>query len=189
MIGDTVGHIRVWDAREGIDLSTPETCAASFNQVIHNSASNKFKELMLLVLGVFAFLAEGCTIVPLILQSAVIKVAHWRGHLHPVTSVDLMKGHELLVSASKDMKVCLWTLTGCLVGVLGEHEWDLCNKNTWQDPHGTQTKQPLKETERLYLQVSTLPECSADTFNPDFKMIRFSVHSTQHITVFNNKED
>lgn len=88
------------------------------------------------------------------LQSVVMKVAHWRGHLHPVTSVDIMKGHELLVSASKDMKVCLWTLTGCLVGVLGEHEWDLSNKKTWQDPHGTQTKPPLQETEKLYLQVS-----------------------------------
>jgi hypothetical protein len=31
--GDSSGHLRVWDVREGVDISTPEACKASFKQV------------------------------------------------------------------------------------------------------------------------------------------------------------
>lgn len=33
VIGDTAGHIRMWDTSNGIDISTPDACAASFRQV------------------------------------------------------------------------------------------------------------------------------------------------------------
>jgi len=31
--GDSAGHLRVWDVREGVDVSSPEACRASFKQV------------------------------------------------------------------------------------------------------------------------------------------------------------
>lgn len=87
------------------------------------------------------------------MSSVLYQHAHWQGHRLPVTSVDIMKSHNLLISTSKDTKVCLWTWTGGLVGVFGLHEWDLSNQSTWQDPGGHKTKTPLKETDLLFLQV------------------------------------
>lgn len=33
VLGDSAGHIRVWDIRGGLDISTPDTLRASFKQV------------------------------------------------------------------------------------------------------------------------------------------------------------
>lgn len=33
MTGDSSGHVRVWDVREGVDISSSEACRASFKQV------------------------------------------------------------------------------------------------------------------------------------------------------------
>lgn len=81
------------------------------------------------------------------------QVAHWHGHRLPVTSVDVMKSPHFLISTSKDTKVCLWTWTGGLVGVFGQHEWDISDRSTWQDPEEQNKQPPLRETELLFLQV------------------------------------
>jgi hypothetical protein len=40
----------------------------------------------------------------------------------------------LILTGSRDCNVAVWTLDGGLVGVLGDHLWDLDNQATWQDP-------------------------------------------------------
>lgn len=41
---------------------------------------------------------------------------------------------DLLLLASHDCTVSLWTLQGGLVGVFGKHTWNLADLATWQDP-------------------------------------------------------
>ncbi len=33
VVGDSAGHLRVWDVRGGVDVSSPEACQASFRPV------------------------------------------------------------------------------------------------------------------------------------------------------------
>lgn len=35
VIGDTAGHVRVWDVSQGISTATPEACRQSFKEVRH----------------------------------------------------------------------------------------------------------------------------------------------------------
>jgi hypothetical protein len=48
----------------------------------------------------------------------------------------------LILTSSRDCNVAVWTLDGGLVGVLGEHSWDLDNPETWQDPTGAAKRPP-----------------------------------------------
>lgn len=64
----------------------------------------------------------------------------WRAHPAGISSVRCAEvggeeGHEqdLLLVASQDCTVSLWSLQGGLVGVLGKHTWSLSNSATWQD--------------------------------------------------------
>lgn len=52
----------------------------------------------------------------------------------------------LILTGSRDCNVAVWTLDGGLVGVLGEHSWDLDNSGTWQDPQGLH-KRPPRQTQ------------------------------------------
>jgi hypothetical protein len=33
VIGDTAGHVRIWDVSDGINTSSPEACMESFKEV------------------------------------------------------------------------------------------------------------------------------------------------------------
>ena len=64
----------------------------------------------------------------------------WRAHPAGISSVRCAEvggeeGQEqdLLLVASQDCTVSLWSLQGGLVGVLGKHTWSLSNSATWQD--------------------------------------------------------
>ena len=64
----------------------------------------------------------------------------WRAHPAGISSVRCAEvggeeGQEqdLLLVASQDCTVSLWSLQGGLVGVLGKHTWSLSNRATWQD--------------------------------------------------------
>lgn len=105
--------------------------------------------------------------------------AHWQAHDGAVTSVDIIPARPisgyshagaitsvaydpdnptmvppLIVSGSRDSNVAAWTLDGGLVGVLGEHSWDLEDKSTWQDPTGHNKRPPKPRGEGMYVNVS-----------------------------------
>lgn len=48
----------------------------------------------------------------------------------------------IILTGSRDCNVAVWTLDGGLVGVLGEHAWDLDDQATWQDPRGLAKRPP-----------------------------------------------
>jgi hypothetical protein len=48
----------------------------------------------------------------------------------------------LILTGSRDCNVAVWTLDGGLVGVLGDHSWDLDDQATWQDPTGAAQRPP-----------------------------------------------
>lgn len=39
-IGDTSGHVRVWDVSAGIDISTPKACSRSFVEIVSGTIRN-----------------------------------------------------------------------------------------------------------------------------------------------------
>ncbi|KAG2498385.1 hypothetical protein HYH03_003644 [Edaphochlamys debaryana] len=77
--------------------------------------------------------------------------AHWLAHNAGINSLSIVPGRGIVVVASKDCNCSLWDLDGCLVGVLGEHSWQLDKRKSWQDPRGEKRKPPLAENANLYL--------------------------------------
>ena len=71
----------------------------------------------------------------------------------PISTVDVIRGYQLVLVASKDTNVSMWTLNGGLVGIFGTHAWDLHDCSTWQDPDSNERSLPMAEMENLYLQV------------------------------------
>lgn len=104
--------------------------------------------------------------------------AHWHAHDGAISSVNVIPSRPvsgysnagsitsvpydpnnptlippLIVSGSRDSNVTVWTLDGGLVGVLGEHSWDLDHQETWQDPEGLRKRPPKPESDGMYLKV------------------------------------
>lgn len=71
------------------------------------------------------------------------QTAHWLAHEAGIASLDMIPGRELLLSASRDCNVSVWTLNGGLLGTFGEHGWALEDASTWVDPCGLNTRGPL----------------------------------------------
>ncbi len=78
--------------------------------------------------------------------------SHWRALDSAVTSVDVLRGRDMLVVGGRDCNVSLWTYGGALVGVLGEHAWDLERPATWQDPHAERRREPRGVLEGTYVE-------------------------------------
>ncbi|KAG2439805.1 hypothetical protein HYH02_010440 [Chlamydomonas schloesseri] len=110
VVGDTAGHLRVWDLRAGVDVSSMQACRDSFKQR-----------------------------------------SHWLAHGAGINSVAIMPERGIIVAASKDCNASVWDMDGCLVGILGEHTWDLDARKTWVDPRGEARRPPLAENANLYL--------------------------------------
>lgn len=62
----------------------------------------------------------------------------------------------LIVSGSRDSNVAVWTVDGGLIGVLGEHSWDLEDQRTWQDARGARKRPPKAEGDMMFLQVRSV---------------------------------
>ena len=67
-----------------------------------------------------------------------LQLSCWRAHPAGISSVRCAGvhgggGQDLLLVASLDCTVSLWSLQGGLVGVLGKHTWTLSDRSTWQD--------------------------------------------------------
>ena len=76
-----------------------------------------------------------------------VQLSCWRAHPAGISSVRCAPAaglqpqpdgspaaQDLLLLASHDCTVSLWTLQGGLVGVFGKHIWNLADLATWQDP-------------------------------------------------------
>eukprot|EP00163_Fabomonas_tropica_P012293 TRINITY_DN23550_c0_g1_i1.p1 TRINITY_DN23550_c0_g1~~TRINITY_DN23550_c0_g1_i1.p1 ORF type:complete len:1206 (+),score=227.35 TRINITY_DN23550_c0_g1_i1:301-3918(+) len=70
-----------------------------------------------------------------LVSTALVPLAHWRAHMQAIVSVDWISKHEMVLSASVDRTVMLWTSNGQCVGTFGQSPpWHLEKPNTW-DPN------------------------------------------------------
>ena len=79
-----------------------------------------------------------------------MQVVHFRASLEAVNSVQFIAGRELLLAASKDCKVHLYTSAGSLVGMFGEHEWNIDDPSTFQAAKGWQSLPLLDVVDTLF---------------------------------------
>ena len=72
------------------------------------------------------------------------RLAHWRAADTQVVSLSWMAaGHGLLLVGAQDAAIGIWTRQGGLVGLFGQHSWDLEDRRTWQDPEAVRVPPPL----------------------------------------------
>lgn len=113
IIGDTAGHVRIYDVSAGVDIAgPPEACAASFKPR-----------------------------------------AHWRAREGAISSVDVLRGRQMVIVGSRDCSVTVWTFDGELVSTLGEGPCDLDDRRKWVDNEGPRRRPVMDQNEGLYLQV------------------------------------
>lgn len=125
------------------------------------TASRHLCTLILLLLAAFSFCLH-------------MQRAHWQAHDGSIASVDIIPARSssqasssgndaadaststprssssqvLILTSSRDCNVAVWTLDGGLVGMLGEHSWDLDDQGTWQDPKGLAKRAPKQPIAR-----------------------------------------
>ncbi|XP_074650451.1 cilia- and flagella-associated protein 337-like [Tubulanus polymorphus] len=59
----------------------------------------------------------------------------WRGHIDSVTALDLVEDHKMIITASLDCTVRLWTFDGDYIGTFGQPDpWDVFDPSTFQHP-------------------------------------------------------
>ena len=58
--------------------------------------------------------------------------ASWTAATAAVTGIQFMKDCNMLMVASQDTSVGLWSTGGQLIGKCGQHTWTLSNQLTWQ---------------------------------------------------------
>ncbi|KAF8071365.1 hypothetical protein HT031_001449 [Scenedesmus sp. PABB004] len=131
VLGDSGGHLRVFDVAAGIDTSSAEAAAASFKQRAH-------------------WLAHDGAVTSVDLVPARPTSSSTAGGTAASPAPGVIQ--PLVVSAGRDAAVALWTLDGGLVGRLGEHGWDLDRPGTWQDAGGAAARPPKPLRDGLYLQ-------------------------------------
>ncbi|KAL0018315.1 hypothetical protein WJX77_008577 [Trebouxia sp. C0004] len=111
-------------------------------------------------------------------EACFTQLACWRAHPVGISSVQCagvhgVGGGDLLLVASQDCTVSLWSLQGGLVGVLGKHTWALPDAATWQDAKGVRTPAAIRETgESAGWQATdadTLEESSTSDDGNDFQ--------------------
>lgn len=70
----------------------------------------------------------------------LLPICRWRGHAKKITSIEFVitgvSDESFVLSSSLDGRMCLWTISGHLVGVFGQgSNWDLNQPSTFkQDP-------------------------------------------------------
>eukprot|EP00899_Mesostigma_viride_P013723 jgi/Mesvir1/22351/Mv03617-RA.1 len=60
------------------------------------------------------------------------ELVYWRAHQSTVVSVELVPGRDVVLTASTDCNVSLWSLEGAHIGDFGRDSWDLSNTATWR---------------------------------------------------------
>mmetsp|Transcript_26337 Transcript_26337/g.67097 ORF Transcript_26337/g.67097 Transcript_26337/m.67097 type:complete len:1002 (-) Transcript_26337:5721-8726(-) len=59
---------------------------------------------------------------------------HWKAHSDSVNSVDFMDEQKMIITASSDRKIVLWTFEGRKVGTCGQRDlWDLSKPDTYAE--------------------------------------------------------
>jgi hypothetical protein len=96
-------------------------------------------------------------------KASFVQRAHWRAHGGAVAGLDFVQGGPvpLVITASRDSNVALWTMDGGLVGVLGEHLFDLSDPTTWSDPEGARTQPPAEPDQGVYMSEAAAAESAA----------------------------
>jgi len=64
-------------------------------------------------------------------KNAIVQQAYWQAHKESVVGIDFISKLRMIVTASTDGAVWLWTLTGACVGMFGTSTWDAGDPKTW----------------------------------------------------------
>ena len=62
-----------------------------------------------------------------------VQISWWRAHEGRIASVQTMPQQGLVLLASHDRALSLWTLAGGLVGRFGMHTWRISDTSSFQD--------------------------------------------------------
>ena len=68
-----------------------------------------------------------------------------------INDVAAVAERPFIVAASANAQVYMYTLSGALVGVLGQHEWDLEDTSTYQAARGVKPLPHLDPLDALYV--------------------------------------
>ncbi|XP_013411389.1 WD repeat-containing protein on Y chromosome [Lingula anatina] len=192
--GDTAGYIKVWDITEYCVKRTKwmesEECRlatekrrAKFPYLKESKVPANFRlpEKQTKPQGV-VHLAPPLTSNPEQTLKMPPLLNSFRGHLKAITSIDFVEGKDLLVTASSDCTVRLWTLCGRFVGTFGQkNPWDLKASITVKD-----LPRNLPKDVRRVASASTLKVLNAGS-RPRWTLARniiffwFSKSMRQHI--------
>ncbi|XP_012936713.1 WD repeat-containing protein on Y chromosome [Aplysia californica] len=130
-------HIHVWNVFQGGSLMAQFEGSKVKGGMVSHLLSNS-NNTLLFSSDSFGFIyvwdiATYCLTEPAVQPPELLR--KWRGHVESVSSMDLVESSNVLITASNDCTVRLWTTEGHYVGTLGQPEqWDLHNPATYQHP-------------------------------------------------------
>lgn len=131
------GGIRFWDFKEGRVIHVYHA-DMSYNETL-TSMCRSADDTILVVgdamgyLKVFDISKIQLALPKHIADSFVVEQRVWRAHDKAVSSLDFVNPRQMVLTASSDATVMLWTLEGGLVGMFGQtNAWDLDQPSTFR---------------------------------------------------------
>lgn len=132
------GCVRVWDVND-TKMINEYNCQASDDEGLTTMAHDELCQILLVgsskgdirILDLKLLLQDLHDVEK---QGTVVTKKCWRAHMLPISSLSYVKLHNIILSASKDCCVRLWTLDGEHIGTFGDfgdHSWALNNRSTF----------------------------------------------------------
>lgn len=126
MTGDTQGYIKIWSIRDfcikkgsdGSPVNTKDRLVRNRSAGRRSASPNKSPPKV--------NFSENTTRIRTICRKAPPLILCLRAHLQPIVSIDYVPKHKLLITASTDCSVRLWSCNGQYVGTFGQRQpWNI----------------------------------------------------------------
>ncbi|KAJ3185585.1 WD40 repeat domain 95 [Geranomyces variabilis] len=130
------GCLRFWDTYEGLMLYETN-CQVTKDEGLGTMALSSDGNL--LIVGgskghVRVFTITASNLLTKDLDSVCAMKQTWRAHLQSISSVNYANAHDVILTASKDATIRVWTSSGTHIGIFGQNEpWILGDPSTYRD--------------------------------------------------------
>ncbi|XP_069131359.1 LOW QUALITY PROTEIN: cilia- and flagella-associated protein 337-like [Argopecten irradians] len=180
------GHIHFWNVFQGGSMMAQFKGSKNSGGMITTMATDDANTMLfcgdslgfILIYDVDGYCLNGKAKAPPTL------IHSWRGHVDSVLSLEMVEKNKVILTASMDCTVRMWTFNGDYIGTYGQPEpWDLYDPSSFQHPmvpYDVLIDPMSLPTHPIFDQVTETPDLSKDETKTDEIQIRTPTPQVTH---------